>query len=85
MPLEKLKASVNHRRFSACVPCSPCYFEKDVEWLYLVFVWDRVGGIDKKLEDVVTDHSFLYVSKIGTVCDEVGAQQMTVTGAMFSV
>jgi len=30
----------------------------------------RVG--DKWLEDMITDHSFLHVSRIDTVCDEIG-------------
>ena len=43
-------------------------------------VWRRTGGAGEKLKDVSTDHSFIYVSKIDSVCDEVSVQQVIATG-----
>jgi hypothetical protein len=35
----------------------------------IVQVWAR--GVDKRLENTIADGSFLHVSEIGTVCDEI--------------
>ena len=45
----------------------------------------RRRGAGEKLKDMFTDHSFLYASKVDTVCDEVSVQQVVTTGAVSSV
>ena len=45
----------------------------------------RMGGVSEKLEDVVADRSFLYVSKVDIVCDQVGGQKITADGVESSV
>ena len=40
----------------------------------------RLGDVDERLKDVVANHRFLDVSRVGEVCDEicVGAKQLLV-------
>ena len=45
----------------------------------------RRRGAGEKLKDVFTDHSFLYVSKIGTVGHEIGIQQVVIIGGASEV
>ena len=42
-------------------------------------------GARDKLKDMFTDHSFLYISKIDSVCNEVDVQQVVIIGAVSSV
>ena len=42
-------------------------------------------GVSEKLEDVVANRSFLYASKVDTVCDQVGGQKITANGVESSV
>ena len=82
---EKLKAAVGHWTVSVFVKCGPCYPEQDEEHERLVISALRRRGADEKLKDVFTDHSFLYVPKIDSVCDEVSLQQVVTIGIASSV
>ena len=81
---EKLKAAVGHWTVGVFVKCGPCYPEQDEENRRLIGAFRRRGA-DEKLKDVFTDHSFRYVSKIDSVCDEVSVQQVAVIGGASSI
>ena len=67
--LEMLEAAVDYRWVNVCLKYGTRKFEQDDERERLMGVQLLVG--DKRLQDVTADRSFLYISEVGPVCDEV--------------
>ena len=64
-----LEAAVDHRWVSVCLERGTRKFEQDDERIHLVDVQLWMG--DERLEDVIANRGFLYVSEVGPMCDEV--------------
>ena len=69
LALEKLETAVDHQWVDVCLKCGARQLEQDDERIGLVIVQCLVR--DKRLNDVVTDCSFLRVSEVDPVCDEI--------------